>query len=108
MSNAKSVSAGRGLVFITAAKLWFMVAGYVVQFALPRALGSPARYGVWVVVLSVLSPVNNVMVHGDHPGRLQVHLGDRRAAGAVMRAALKLQALLGGGIALALLPARAR
>jgi len=54
VSNPKSLSAGQGLVLITVAKLWFMVAGYVVQFALPRALGSPARYGVWVVVLAIL------------------------------------------------------
>lgn len=101
MSNAKSVSAGRGLVFITAAKLWFMVAGYVVQFALPRALGSPARYGVWVIVLSVLSPVNNVMVTATIQGVSKFTSEIEERQGAVMRAALKLQALLGGGVALA-------
>ena len=57
-SSSRAVSAGRGLLFITGAKLWFMVAGYVVVFALPRALGSPASYGIWVLVLSVLSSVN--------------------------------------------------
>ncbi|MCU1282256.1 MAG: hypothetical protein JWM53_5802 [bacterium] len=101
MSNAKSVSAGRGLVFITAAKLWFMVAGYVVQFALPRALGSPARYGVWVIVLSVLSPVNNVMVTATIQGVSKFTSEIEERQGAVVRAALKLQALLGGGVALA-------
>ncbi len=101
MSNAKSVSAGRGLVFITVAKLWFMVAGYVVQFALPRALGSPARYGVWIIVLSILSPVNNVLVTATTQGvsKFTSEVEERR--GAVLRAALKLQALLGGGVALA-------
>ncbi len=101
VSNAKSVSAGRGLVFITAAKLWFMVAGYVVQFALPRALGSPARYGVWVVVLSVLSPVNNVMVQATIQGVSKFTSEIEERQGAVMRAALKLQSVLGGGVALA-------
>lgn len=101
MANAKSVSAGRGLVFITAAKLWFMVAGYVIQFALPRALGSPARYGVWVVVLSILSPVNNVMVTATIQGVSKFTSEIEERQGAVLRAALKLQGLLGGGVALA-------
>jgi O-antigen/teichoic acid export membrane protein len=100
-SSSRAVSAGRGLIFITAAKLWFMVAGYVIQFALPRALGSPARYGVWVVVLSVLSPVNNVMVTATIQGvsKFTAEVESRRPA--VLRAALRLQALLGGGVALA-------
>jgi O-antigen/teichoic acid export membrane protein len=100
--TSRAVSAGRGLIFITAAKLWFMVAGYVIQFALPRALGSPARYGVWVVVLSVLSPINNVMTTATIQGvsKFTAEVEARRST--VLRAALRLQALLGGGVALAL------
>jgi polysaccharide transporter, PST family len=98
---AKAQSAGRGLVFITAAKLWFMVAGYFIQFALPRALGSPARYGVWVVVLSILSPVNNVMVTATIQGVSKFTSEIEERQGAVQRAALKLQTLLGGGVAFA-------
>ena len=101
MSNAKSVSAGRGLVFITAAKLWFMVAGYVVQFALPRALGSPARYGVYILVLSILSPVNNVMVQATIQGVSKFTAEIEERQGVVLRVALRLQSLLGGGVALA-------
>lgn len=100
-SASRGLSAGRGLVFITAAKLWFMVAGYVVQFALPRALGSPARYGIWVIVLSVLSPVNNVMVTATIQGVSKFAAEIEERQGAVTRAALKLQAFLGGGTALA-------
>src|SRR5438874_1239703 len=51
IAKSSAVGAGKGLLFITGAKLWFMVAGYVVQFALPRALGSAASYGIWVLVL---------------------------------------------------------
>ncbi|HEX8952931.1 MAG TPA: oligosaccharide flippase family protein [Polyangia bacterium] len=100
-SASRGMGAGRGLVFITAAKLWFMVAGYVVQFALPRALGSPARYGIWVIVLSVLSPVNNVMVTATIQGVSKFTAEIEERQGAVLRAALKLQAFLGGGVALA-------
>lgn len=79
-----------------------MVAGYVVQFALPRALGSAANYGIWVIVLSVLSPVNNVMVTATIQGvsKFTSEVEARRPA--VLRAALRLQVLLGGGVALAL------
>ncbi|HEX6835261.1 MAG TPA: oligosaccharide flippase family protein, partial [Polyangia bacterium] len=101
-SASRGMGAGRGLVFITAAKLWFMLAGYVVVFALPRALGSPARYGVWVVVLSVLSPVNNVMVTATIQGVSKFTAEIEERQGAVMRAALRFQALLGGAVALAL------
>ena len=55
----RPVGAGRGLLFISAAKLWFVVAGYAIQFALPRALGSPAKYGAWGVVLACVSLFNN-------------------------------------------------
>jgi stage V sporulation protein B len=101
VSNAKSVSAGRGLVFISAAKLWFIVAGYFIQFALPRALGSPARFGVWMVVMSVLSPVNNVLVTATIQGVSKFTAEIEARQSAVLRAALRLQVLLGGGVALA-------
>jgi stage V sporulation protein B len=97
----RAVGAGRGLVFITGAKLWFMVAGYVVQFALPRALGSPERWGVWVLVLALVSPLNNVMVTATIQSVSRFAAESDERAGAVVRAALRLQALLGGGTALA-------
>jgi stage V sporulation protein B len=95
------VGTGRGLIFISAAKLWFMVAGYVVQFALPRALGSPAKFGVWVLVLAAVSPINNVMVTATIQGVSKFISESDGRGGAVTRAALRMQTLLGGGVALA-------
>ena len=94
-----AVSAGRGLLFITAAKLWFMVAGYAIQFALPRALQSPAKYGAWGVVLACVSLFNNVMVTGtiQAVSRFVAQLPAR--AGDVVRAALSRQLVLGGIVA---------
>ena len=57
-------TAGRGVVYITAAKLYFMVAGYVVQFVLPRLLGSAAAYGAYSTVMRSASIMNNVLVTG--------------------------------------------
>lgn len=96
------MGAGRGLLFITGAKLWFMLMGYVVQFALPRALGSPAKFGIWVLVLAVVSPVNNVTVTATIRDVSKFASESDGRAGAVTRAALKLQALIGGGAALLL------
>ena len=94
-----AVSAGRGLLFITAAKLWFMVAGYAIQFALPRALQSPAKYGAWGVVLACVSLFNNVMVTAtiQAVSRFVAQLPAR--VGDVVRSALARQLVLGGVVA---------
>lgn len=96
-------SARRGVLFISLAKVWFMIAGLVLQLFLPRegALGSAAQYGVWLLVLAWVSAPNNVMItatiqtvaHFAAPG------GD--AIEQAKRAALRMQVLLGGGVALA-------
>jgi len=99
-AETKAVGAGRGLLFITAAKLWFMVAGYIVQFALPRALGSPEKFGVWVLVLALVSPINNVMVTATIQGVSKFCSETEGRVPAVTRAALRMQAFLGGGTAL--------
>ncbi len=100
MSDSKAVGAGRGLLFISAAKLWFMVAGYVVQFALPRALGSPETFGIWVLVLALVSPVNNVMVTATIQGVSKFSAEAEGRVPQVTRAALRMQLFLGGGAAL--------
>src|SRR3954464_8147091 len=77
-----------------------MVAGYVIQFALPRALGSPARFGVWVVVLAPISVFNNVAVTATIQAVSKFSSERAERASAVARAALRMQMFLGGGIAL--------
>jgi polysaccharide transporter, PST family len=100
VSAQKAVGTGKGLVFITGAKLWFMVAGYVIQFALPRALGSPAKFGVWTVVLALISVFNNVAVTGTIQSVSKFSSEKPERASAVTRAALRMQTFLGGGAAL--------
>jgi len=100
-SVQKAVGAGRGLLFITGAKLWFMVAGYAVQFGLPRALGAPEAFGLWVLVLALVSPVNNVMVTATIQGVSKFCSEAEGRVPSVTRAALRMQSVLGGGTALA-------
>src|SRR5262245_13107047 len=55
-------SAGRGLLSITGAKIYFIVAGYALQLALPRLLGSRATFGLYSSAMSLVSIVNNVII----------------------------------------------
>jgi stage V sporulation protein B len=98
--NEKAVGAGRGLLFITAAKLWFLIAGYVIQFGLPRALGSPENFGLYILVMNVVAPVNNVLVTATIQGVSKFCSETEGRVPAVTRAALRMQVLLGGGTAL--------
>ncbi len=97
VNEPKAVSAGRGLLFITAAKLWFMVAGYAIQFALPRALGTPAKYGAWGVVLACVSFFNNTLVTATIQGVSRFVTRAPAESGLVVRAALARN-LVGGAI----------
>ena len=60
-TSDRAVGAGRGLLYITGAKIWFMVGASAIGFVLPHLL-SKVAYGVWGTVLSWVSPVNNVLV----------------------------------------------
>ena len=57
-----SAGTGRGLAFITAAKLYFILSGFVVQVGLPRLLGSPEAFGQYSLAMSIVSVVNNVLI----------------------------------------------
>jgi hypothetical protein len=52
------------VLYIAFAKLYFMVAGALIEFRLPVIL-SRAMYGAYGVVSSLVSPINNVMVTGS-------------------------------------------
>lgn len=56
-------SAGRGVLFIGGAKIYFMVAGAAIEFALNRVLGT-VLYGAYGFIASAVSTVNNVVVTG--------------------------------------------
>lgn len=78
-----------------------MVAGYVLQFGLPRVLGSPETFGIWILVLALVSPINNVLVTATIQGVSKFSSETEGRVPAVTRAALRLQAFLGGGTAIA-------
>lgn len=99
MSDASAVSAGRGVVYIGLAKIYFIIAGYAIYFALPRLLGSPVAWGEYLLVIGLVSVINNVIVTATIQGVSKFTAQGDTAADAVKRAALRVQLVLGGGAA---------
>lgn len=91
-------SAGRGFASILAAKLYFLVAGYAIVVSLSWILGR-ALYGVYGLVVGAISVLDNVIVTGTIQAVSRYTAADEEQAGAIKAAALKLQVLLGGGVA---------
>ena len=96
-----AVVAGRGALFIGFAKIYFMVSGSVQQILLPRLL-SAAQFGAFAVVNSVVSIVNNTMVKATSQSVSKFTAEDDARAGAGQRAGLRMQAVIGTIVALAL------
>jgi stage V sporulation protein B len=59
----QGVSAGRGVLYIAFAKVYFMIAGAVIEFVLPSIMGR-YLYGAYGTVAQWVSNINNVMVTG--------------------------------------------
>jgi stage V sporulation protein B len=94
-------TAGRGILFITFAKLFFIVAGYAIHFALPRLLGSKELYDSYGIVASLVNVLNMVVIQGTLQAVSKLVSEDESRAPDVRRAALKVQAWVGGGLVVA-------
>ena len=91
----------RGVTAITLAKVWFVIAGYAVYFALTRLLG-PTNFGLYAVVTSIVSVVNNVVVAVTLQSVSRFTARDGSSGGSVHRAATTLLAILGLAMLVAL------
>ena len=96
---AGAVSAGRGVVYIAGAKFYFMFASYAVAFGLPLLFGSAELYGRFGVVNRVVSVLNMVMIGGTIQAVSRFVSADPGRAGAVTWLAVRLQVVLGLGVA---------
>jgi len=92
-------SAGRGVLFIAAAKFYFMLAGLVIQLRLPAIL-SRAVFGAFGVVSSVVSPINNVMVTGSIQAVSRFTAQTPERARLVQHAGLRMHLFVGLPVAL--------
>lgn len=92
-------SAGRGLVFIASAKVYFIVSSYVVHLALPRLLGSPESYGQFATAMSAASILNNVLIAATIQTFSKLVSEDEQRAPFTLRQGLKIQVVVGGSLA---------
>lgn len=56
-----TTSARRGFFTLTAAKLLFVMLGFVVQFGLPRVLGSPSEFGLLSAAMAFTAILTNAL-----------------------------------------------
>jgi stage V sporulation protein B len=96
-----AVAAGRGAIFIGFAKLYFMLSGFLQQVLLTRLVGL-AEFGAFAVVNNVVSIVNNTVVQATIQAVSKFSAEDDARAGAVQRAGVKMQAVLGAALTLVL------
>jgi O-antigen/teichoic acid export membrane protein len=95
----ETVTAGRGVVYIAVAKLYFMIAGYVIYFVLPRLLHSEAQWGDYLVVIGLVSVIDNVLITATIQAVSKFTAQQEGRADAVKRAALQVQLVLAVGLA---------
>lgn len=92
--------AGRGTLYITAAKLWFLASGAGIYLILTRLI-SKDQFGVYQVVTGIVSIVNAVIVNGSSQTVSKYISQDESKADAIKSKALRLQLAVGGSTALA-------
>lgn len=96
----RAVEAGKGALFIGAAKVFFMLSGFVQQVLLARFI-NVASLGAFGAVNSAISVVNNTIVQATIQSVSKFTAEDDARAGAVQRAALRLLTPIGMLFALA-------
>ena len=95
-----AVTAGRGFLVITGAKLWFMVGGAAVALGLP-ALLPVTEYGQYTDINNNLGFLSMVMVTGVTQVVARFVSGRPETPGGIVRQALRFFGLVAGVIALA-------
>jgi stage V sporulation protein B len=94
-------TAAKGAVFISIAKIYFMLSGFVQQVLLPRFLWL-ADFGAFAVVNNVISIVNNTVVQATIQSVSKFTAENDARAEAVQRAGVRMQVVLGAVLALVL------
>jgi len=92
-------TAGRGAIYITVAKAYFMLTGLVIYLALPRLL-SVEEFGIYSVVVGIVSIINAVVITGTMQAVSKYVSQDESKAESVKLRALEVQAFIGGSLTL--------
>src|SRR5262249_10330481 len=108
--KSEAVSAGRGVIYIAFAKVYFLVAGAAIEFGLARIVGA-YLYGAYSVVAAWVSNINNVMVTGTIQAVSRQTTAAPERADEVKAAGLRMHLVVGlplAGLYSALAPVWAR
>src|SRR5687768_1712360 len=92
--RTEAENAGRGVIFIAGAKVYFMMAGAAIEFAVPWLMGRFA-YGAYGVVAQWVSNINNVVVTGTIQAVSRYTTADPARADEVKAAGLRMHVLIG-------------
>ncbi|MBX7220574.1 MAG: oligosaccharide flippase family protein [Blastocatellia bacterium] len=92
-----AAKAGRGTIYITLAKFYFIITGYVIIFALPRLL-TKEQYGEYALITNFVSIINAVIITGTQQAVSKFVSEIPAAAESLRNRALLVQAVLGTGI----------
>ena len=81
----------RGTIYLMAAQAAFVASGYAIHISLGRLLG-PAEYGIYAVVISLMTMVNLILTTGIPQAVAKYVAHDNSDAVAIKKTALKMQA----------------
>lgn len=95
---AGNKQAGKGVIAIAGAKLWFIVTSYAIVLTLPQVL-TAAEFGQYRAALMGVSMLNNVLIVATIQSVAKFVSEDEESTPALLRQALGIQAALGGLIA---------
>lgn len=91
--------AGRGTLYVTAAKVWFIVSGLGIEIALTRLM-TAEQFGIYRVVIGVVSIINAVIITATYQ-TVSKHVSEaEEKAASVRQKALQIQAIVGGAASL--------
>jgi O-antigen/teichoic acid export membrane protein len=96
-----AVTAGRGFLQISSAKIYFILVSAFLALGLPRLLGDPGIFGRYRMVNAFVSILNMVMIVGTIQCVSKLVSEDERRAGSVTRVGLQVQLVAGGILAAA-------
>ena len=91
--------AGRGAIYITGAKIWFIVSGYGITVTLAHLL-TIENYGIYRVVINTVSIINAVIVTGTYQTVSKYVSQEPEKADSIKWKALGLQVYVGGAATL--------
>ena len=95
---------GRSVLFLAAGNVYFIFAGFAIQFGLPAVL-SRTMFGAYTLVNSIASLFNNVLVTGTIQAVSRFSAQEPDKARAVQSAGLRMHTMLGLGVAVAFIAA---